>query len=346
MTFKGYVRPNGTVGIRNHVIAIPTVFCANGAIDNIAARTPGVVGLSHSDGCDTKRVRTPYFTRSLMNLCRNPNVYASIIVTLGCEPDNAKDIAAQLRAEGLNAFGMVLQQDGGGEKVIEACCERAQEYLAEAALQERVDVPLSKAVIGLETPFEMKREDRRSACAGNQDEEEDALRSTEYLAARLRAEGASVILPTFYRFYEHMRNGRDPIQTVGFSEQIGDRRGLFVTEQNGPRFKGPAHGFFTLDPAETFLSQVTSGAQALFFASGKTLPLGFPTAPVLKYCSSEAYSAGESVEDTDITGRFDEALGEQCFARLLDVLNGGKTEAEIVNGSDDMISTLRRSNWY
>ena len=97
MNFKGYLRPNGTVGIRNHVVAIPTVFCANGAVDNIAKRVPGVIGLSHSDGCDTKRVRTPYFNPSIMNLCRNPNIYAAIIVSLGCEPENASRMAAAKR---------------------------------------------------------------------------------------------------------------------------------------------------------------------------------------------------------------------------------------------------------
>ena len=346
MTFKGYLRPNGTVGIRNHVIVIPTVFCANGAVEGIARRCPGVIGLPLSDGCDTKRVRTPYFNAAIMNICRNPNVYASIIVTLGCEPENAKQIAEQLRSEGLNAFGMVLQQDGGGEKVIEVCCEKAREYLAEAAKLEKVDVPLSKAVIGLETPFEMKREDRQSACAGNQDEEEYALQATEYVAKWFRGQGASVITPTFYRFYEHMRNDRERLQTLGYCEQIGDRNGLFTIDHDGPRFKGPKHGFFTLDPAETFLGEFASGAQALFFASGKTLPLGFPVAPVLKYCSGEAYSFGEAIEDADFGGAYDEKLGEYCVQQILDVLNGKKTYAEITNGADDMLCTLRRSNWY
>ncbi len=346
MNFKGYLRPNGTVGIRNHVVAIPTVFCANGAVDNIAKRVPGVIGLSHSDGCDTKRVRTPYFNPSIMNLCRNPNIYAAIIVSLGCEPENAKAMAEELEKEGIRCYGTVLQQDGGGEKVIEACCEKARVFLDEASKLERVEVPLEKAVIGLETPFEMKREDRKTACAGNQDEEEDALRATEYVARWFRKQGATVITPTFYRYYEHMRDDREPIQTIGFAERIGDRKGLFTIDWDGPRFKGPKHGFFNLDPAETFMGQFASGAQTVLFASGKTLPLGFPAGPVLKYCSSEKYNFGDEIEDADFGGRFNEKLGESCIQAVIDVLNGKETAAEINNGADDMLSFLRRSNWY
>ncbi|HWQ51171.1 MAG TPA: UxaA family hydrolase [Terriglobales bacterium] len=346
MTFKGYVRKNGTVGIRNHVIAIPTVFCVNGAVDNIAKRVPGVVGLPHSDGCDTKRVRTPYFNPTIMNLCRNPNIYGAVIVTLGCEPENAKQMAEELQSEGIRCYGTIIQQDGGGEKVIEACCEKAREFLAEAENQTRQEVSLEKATIGLETPFEMKREDRDAACAGSQDEEEDALAATNYVARWFRAQGANVILPTYYRYFEHMRGDKEPIQKLGYAECIGDRKGFFVIEQDGPRFKGPKHGFFTLDPAETFLGEICSGAQMSFFASGKTLPLGFPAAPVLKYCSGEAYEFGKEVEDADFGGSFSEKVGEYCVKKILDTMNGEQTYAEVTNGSDDMLSFLRRSNWY
>ncbi len=345
MTFKGYVRKNGTVGIRNHVVVIPTVFCANGAVDNIAKEVPGVIGLSHSDGCDTKRVRTPYFHPSIMNLCRNPNIYAAIIVTLGCEPENAKLMAAELEAEGIKAFGAVLQTDGGGEEVVRICSEKARQFLAEAALEERQEVPLSKAVIGLETPFEMKREDRRSACAGNQDQEMDALRATDYIAQWLRQQGATVILPAYYRFYEHLPSTREPIEKIGFSELLGQRSGLFAIDQDGPRFKGPENGFFTLDPAETFMGQITSGAQMSFFASGKTIPLGFPASPVMKYCTG-AEEFKPEYEDADFAGPFTEEVGKHCIEKILATLNGEETYAEKYNGSDDMLSFLRRSNWY
>lgn len=35
-TFRGYVRKNGSVGIRNYLLMLPSVFCANGPMDRLA----------------------------------------------------------------------------------------------------------------------------------------------------------------------------------------------------------------------------------------------------------------------------------------------------------------------
>ena len=40
-TFMGYRRPDGSVGVRNHLIIIPSVFCANTMVEKIAAQVPG-----------------------------------------------------------------------------------------------------------------------------------------------------------------------------------------------------------------------------------------------------------------------------------------------------------------
>ena len=42
-TFMGYRRPDGTVGVRNYLAVIPSVFCANTTAEKIAARIPGAV---------------------------------------------------------------------------------------------------------------------------------------------------------------------------------------------------------------------------------------------------------------------------------------------------------------
>ncbi|EAA5923594.1 hypothetical protein C3C51_24415 [Salmonella enterica subsp. enterica serovar Teko] len=35
-TFKGYVRPDGQVGIRNHVVVMANAACSTGVVDQIA----------------------------------------------------------------------------------------------------------------------------------------------------------------------------------------------------------------------------------------------------------------------------------------------------------------------
>lgn len=51
MNFMGYIRPNGRVGIRNHVIAIANCSCANGIINRIAEKVPGIIPMIHTYGC-------------------------------------------------------------------------------------------------------------------------------------------------------------------------------------------------------------------------------------------------------------------------------------------------------
>ena len=51
LTFNGYRRVDGTVGVRNYLAIIPSVFCANRTVERIAAQLPGAVPLRHAVGC-------------------------------------------------------------------------------------------------------------------------------------------------------------------------------------------------------------------------------------------------------------------------------------------------------
>ena len=51
MEFNGYRRPDGTVGIRNHVLILPAVVCANRVARGIAQAVPGTVWVEHQHGC-------------------------------------------------------------------------------------------------------------------------------------------------------------------------------------------------------------------------------------------------------------------------------------------------------
>jgi altronate dehydratase large subunit len=50
-TFMGYERPDGSAGVRNYVVVIPSVACANGVVAAIAKAVPEVVPLYHGNGC-------------------------------------------------------------------------------------------------------------------------------------------------------------------------------------------------------------------------------------------------------------------------------------------------------
>ena len=50
MKFQGFVRENGQVGIRNHVVAMPGVICAEMAAKKVASEC-GAVFLANPIGC-------------------------------------------------------------------------------------------------------------------------------------------------------------------------------------------------------------------------------------------------------------------------------------------------------
>ena len=53
VTFKGYLRKNGRVGIRNSIWIIPTVGCVNGIVENIKRQfeKEDVIAYRHPYGC-------------------------------------------------------------------------------------------------------------------------------------------------------------------------------------------------------------------------------------------------------------------------------------------------------
>jgi len=49
--FYGYIRKNGQVGIRNKIIILPTVICANSVALAISNKLPEVIAIPHVNGC-------------------------------------------------------------------------------------------------------------------------------------------------------------------------------------------------------------------------------------------------------------------------------------------------------
>jgi altronate dehydratase large subunit len=45
--FKGYRRPDGAAGVRNHVLVIPAVVCANRVVRGIAQQVSGATWIEH-----------------------------------------------------------------------------------------------------------------------------------------------------------------------------------------------------------------------------------------------------------------------------------------------------------
>ena len=83
--FEGYRRPDGRVGVRNHVLVVPTVICSAVVTERIAATVPGAVALPHLAGCGQLGPDMQLTHDTLAAYCQHPNVGAVLVVALGCE---------------------------------------------------------------------------------------------------------------------------------------------------------------------------------------------------------------------------------------------------------------------
>ncbi len=163
-TFQGIVRADGQVATRNYVGILSTVNCSATVVHRIAewftperlAEYPnidGVVAFSHGIGCGMEMSGEPMdlLRRTIAGYARHPNMAASLIIGLGCERNQIKDLVA---AESLNTSARLhtftMQDEGGTRKTIEAGIAAVQALLPEANKVVRETVPASHLMLGLQ----------------------------------------------------------------------------------------------------------------------------------------------------------------------------------------------------
>ena len=96
MEIQTYERHNGSRGIRNHVVVIPTSVCAATAAVQISERIPGTIALPHEHGCCQVGADLEQTVRTLAGLGANANVGAVLVVSLGCEGVLADELVQRI----------------------------------------------------------------------------------------------------------------------------------------------------------------------------------------------------------------------------------------------------------
>ena len=100
MKLMGYKRENGRYGIRNHLLIIPASVCSSETAVNIAKLVDGAIAIPHQHGCCEIGDDFDTTKRTLVGFGKNPNVGAVLVVGLGCEGIQAKDIADEIKTTG------------------------------------------------------------------------------------------------------------------------------------------------------------------------------------------------------------------------------------------------------
>ncbi len=146
LTFKGYVRENGDVGIRNEIWIINTVGCVNKIAEKIAKKT-GAKYFSHPFGCSQLGDDQNTTQLILKGMVNHPNAAGVLVLGLGCENNNIgvfKGVLGDYNEKRVKFLNCQDFEDevAEGIKLINELKEYANTF-------EKQDINISKLRIGL-----------------------------------------------------------------------------------------------------------------------------------------------------------------------------------------------------
>lgn len=151
MEFLGYRRPDGKVGIRNHVLILPTVSCSSETCRIIASQVKGSVNLIVQAGCAEVEGNEEMTQAVLTGFAANPNVYGTVVVGLGCENVPAAKLADKIsKITNKPIAHFEIQEIGGTVNTINQAVRAARKMAEDASVQSREVCDISELMIATE----------------------------------------------------------------------------------------------------------------------------------------------------------------------------------------------------
>ena len=156
-SFKGFMRKNGEVGIRNEIWIVPTVGCVNGIAERLArqleqeTQLKGVDAIHawhHNYGCSQLGDDHENTRKVLRDICLHPNAGAVLVLSLGCENNQPEDFMKMLGDYDRERIQLLVTQRVEGDEIEEGMKILRKLYNT-AAQDKREEVPVSKLRIGL-----------------------------------------------------------------------------------------------------------------------------------------------------------------------------------------------------
>lgn len=144
--FDGYLRKNGTAGIRNELWIIPTVGCVNGVARALAAKC-GAVALTHPYGCSQLGDDLLCTRNTLAALAKHPNAGGVLLLGLGCENNTMEGMRAALGDYDPERVRFLSVAEEGDE--LAAGAEILAELQAKILCDKKQKIPFSALRIGV-----------------------------------------------------------------------------------------------------------------------------------------------------------------------------------------------------
>jgi len=371
---SGFIRPDGRVGIRNHLLVMPTVSCVNGVAQCIARDVPGAVSVVNPHGCGRGGPRDlEILFRILSGLIRHPNVGGVVLIGLGCEVSSIANLRPVVQDAGKPVEMFNVQTDGGSLETARKGAEAARRMLAELQGRPREPIAWEKIMVAMEcggsdalsgvtanvalgavadwlvekgatvifgentemigTAEVLARRAKNELVAG---QIRQMVSRAEKLTREIVGELASLVISPgnmdggISTIAEKsmgciVKGGTTTIHQVVDYGEAPTERGLIL--QDGPGYD-----------CDSMAGLAASGAQLMFFSTGRGTPVGFPAMPVIKVASNTGvYQAMR--DDMDVNagvltqGASLPALRDEMIRQMIRVINGEQTKAE-TNGMD------------
>jgi altronate dehydratase large subunit len=321
MRLTGYRRSDGRIGIRNHILIIPTVQCANRVVELIDAQVPEAVGTPHMWGCTFATAENHIIERTLIGFGAHPNVYATLVVSLGCETASGQHVSEAIAGSGKPVEWLTIQECGGTAKTTERGRALVEQWVADSRRVEREEFGMEELIVAVEcggsdafsglsaNPAVGVASDLIVAAGGTVilSESSEIVGAEHLLAERCVDESVREALlnvvagaeqrlarsnPGADGYYITPGNIEGGLTTIA-EKSLGciHKAGSTPVQEVVPYARRPSkRGLVVMDTPGYDIASVTgkvaAGTHLVLFTTGRGSPCGCPIAPVVKVCSN------------------------------------------------------------
>ena len=363
VTFLGYERENGDVGVRNEIWILPTVGCVNKIAEKIAEKS-GAFAFTHPFGCSQLGSDQKTTQLILKGLINHPNAAGVLVLGLGCENNNLDEMKRVLGTWDEKRVKFLNCQDHENE--VESALLLVEELKKYAEGFKKKPIPVSKLRIGLKcggsdgfsgitaNPLLGRLSDRHTSLGGTVAlTEVPEMFGAEHLLMQ-RAENREVFEKTVSLINDFKDYYKAHGQVVYENPSPGNKAGGITTLEEkslGCVQKGGAavvrdvldygdtltkSGLSLLNGPGNDIVAITNltaaGAHLILFTTGRGTPLGAPV-PTIKVSTNKTLAKTKSGWiDFDASGVLDgKDLDNDFYNFVLEIASGKETKNEINN---------------
>jgi altronate hydrolase len=364
LTFMGYNRSDGQVGIRNEIWIINTVGCVNKTAELLVQKSKHTVyTFVHPYGCSQLGDDHKYTQHILAGMVKHPNAGGVLVLGLGCENNHIDEFKGILGDWDSKRVRFLNTQDCGDE--IEEGLKIIDELVEYATTFKREPIPIGKLIFGLKCGGSDGLSGiTANPLVGNFSDIVIAHGGTCILTEVPEMFGAETLLMNrcteksvfdktvtlindfkeyFIRYGQEIYENPSPgnkeggistleDKSLGCTQKGGSSQVVDVL-QYGERVKIP--GLVLLQGPGNDIVAVTNlmaaGAHMILFTTGRGTPLGAPV-PTVKISSNTALSqAKPHWIDFNAEGAIDDIQGltNEFLSYLIKVASGEETQNEI-----------------